>query len=65
MTEWVEVLGTIGGASIALSLVPQVIKTYHTKSAGDISHIYQWVRIGIETEFIDIACVQNMKSNSL
>ena len=41
----VEALGTIGGVSIALSLVPQVIKTYRTQSAGDISYVYQAIYI--------------------
>jgi uncharacterized protein with PQ loop repeat len=40
-----DTLGTIGGVSIALSLVPQVIHTYRTKSAGDISYIYQAIYI--------------------
>mmetsp|Transcript_6371 Transcript_6371/g.9334 ORF Transcript_6371/g.9334 Transcript_6371/m.9334 type:complete len:350 (+) Transcript_6371:195-1244(+) len=36
-----EVIGAIGGVSISLSLVPQVIYTYKTKSVGDISYAYQ------------------------
>ena len=40
-----EILGTIGGISVALSLVPQVIHTYEMKSAKDISYIYQWIYI--------------------
>mmetsp|Transcript_9006 Transcript_9006/g.20317 ORF Transcript_9006/g.20317 Transcript_9006/m.20317 type:complete len:117 (-) Transcript_9006:220-570(-) len=40
-----EALGVIGGTSIALSLIPQVIKTYKTKSAGDISYVYQAIYI--------------------
>ena len=40
-----DVLGTIGGVSIALSLVPQVIHTYKTKKASDISYIYQAIYI--------------------
>ena len=40
-----ETLGTIGGVSIALSLVPQVIKTFRTKKAGDISYLYQFIYI--------------------
>mmetsp|Transcript_27454 Transcript_27454/g.46653 ORF Transcript_27454/g.46653 Transcript_27454/m.46653 type:complete len:133 (-) Transcript_27454:311-709(-) len=40
-----EVIGTIGGVSIALSLVPQVIHTYKIKKAGDISYIYQFIYI--------------------
>eukprot|EP00578_Thalassiosira_sp_NH16_P026614 CAMPEP_0181089494 /NCGR_PEP_ID=MMETSP1071-20121207/7336_1 /TAXON_ID=35127 /ORGANISM="Thalassiosira sp., Strain NH16" /LENGTH=118 /DNA_ID=CAMNT_0023171453 /DNA_START=21 /DNA_END=377 /DNA_ORIENTATION=- len=41
----VEVLGWLGGVCIALSLLPQVAKTYNTKSAGDISYAYQTIYI--------------------
>ena len=44
-TQALNTLGTIGGASIALSLVPQVIRTYRTKSAFDISYVYQAIYI--------------------
>jgi len=40
-----EVIGTIGGAFIALSLVPQVMHTYKIKKADDISYIYQFIYI--------------------
>ncbi|KAL7439523.1 hypothetical protein ACHAXM_006753 [Skeletonema potamos] len=40
-----DVFGTIGGVSIALSLVPQVRHTYKTKKARDISYIYQGIYI--------------------
>ena len=40
-----EVLGTIGGTLIALSLAPQVYKTYQTRSALDISYFYQGIYI--------------------
>ncbi|KAL9182062.1 hypothetical protein ACHAXT_012405 [Thalassiosira profunda] len=41
----VETVGTIGGSMIALSLLPQVIYTFKTKSAGDISYLYQAIYI--------------------
>ena len=44
-TQALNTLGTIGGVSIALSLVPQVIRTYRTKSAYDISYVYQAIYI--------------------
>ncbi|KAL7525129.1 hypothetical protein ACHAXR_000870, partial [Thalassiosira sp. AJA248-18] len=41
----VEIVGTIGGTMIALSLLPQTVHTYQTKSAGDISLLYQGIYI--------------------
>jgi MtN3 and saliva related transmembrane protein len=41
----IQVVGLIGGATIALSLLPQVYKTYRTRSAADISYFYQGVYI--------------------
>ncbi len=37
MGNVIDILGTVGGVMISLSLVPQVVKTYRTKSAEDIS----------------------------
>ena len=45
MSPAIEILGTIGGTMIALSLLPQVIHTFRTKSAGDISYVYQGIYI--------------------
>lgn len=45
MAVGIEILGFVGGASISASLIPQVIKTYRTKSATDISYIYQAIYI--------------------
>lgn len=39
----IEIVGFLGGATIALSLAPQVYKTWTTKSAKDISYAYQAV----------------------
>ncbi|KAL3930537.1 MAG: hypothetical protein SGBAC_011721 [Bacillariaceae sp.] len=39
------IIGTIGGFSISLSLVPQVYLTYKTKCADDISYTYQFIYI--------------------
>ena len=36
----VEMIGTIGALTICISAVPQVIKTYITKSSGDLSILY-------------------------
>ena len=40
-----ELIGTIGGITVALSLVPQVIHTFRTKKAEDISYNYQFIYI--------------------
>jgi len=36
----VEMIGTIGALVICVSAIPQVIKTYTTKSSGDLSILY-------------------------
>ena len=36
----IEILGTVGALVICISAVPQVIKTYTTKSSGDLSILY-------------------------
>lgn len=41
----IDVLGVLGGTTIAASLIPQVIKTFTSKSAGDISYVYQAIYI--------------------
>lgn len=38
-----EILGYIGGALVTISLAPQVIKSYRTKSTKDISIIYNLI----------------------
>jgi MtN3 and saliva related transmembrane protein len=43
--EIMEILGMIGGIAISMSLVPQVWKVYQTKSALDISYVYQGIYI--------------------
>jgi MtN3 and saliva related transmembrane protein len=43
--EIMEILGMIGGIAISMSLVPQVWKVYQTKSAIDISYVYQGIYI--------------------
>jgi MtN3 and saliva related transmembrane protein len=43
--EIMEILGMIGGIAISMSLVPQVWKVYKTKSAIDISYVYQGIYI--------------------
>ena len=40
-----DIVGTIGGMIISLSLIPQVYKTYKTKDASNISYLYQVVYI--------------------
>ena len=35
-----EILGTTGSLIMCASAVPQIIKTYRTKSSGDLSIIY-------------------------
>jgi MtN3 and saliva related transmembrane protein len=39
------ILGMIGGIAISMSLVPQIWKVYKTKSAIDISYVYQGIYI--------------------
>jgi MtN3 and saliva related transmembrane protein len=41
----IDMVGIIGGFTISFSLLPQVIKTWMTKSADDISYAYQGVYI--------------------
>jgi len=36
----IEILGIVGGLVICASVFPQVLKTYSTKSSGDLSIIY-------------------------
>lgn len=36
----VEMIGTIGALVICVSAIPQVIKTFKTKSSGDLSILY-------------------------
>ena len=36
----IEMIGTVGALVICISAIPQVIKTYTTKSSGDLSIIY-------------------------
>jgi len=40
-----NVIGTIGGFAISLSLLPQVYLTYKTKCADDISYAYQFIYV--------------------
>ena len=54
--EAIEILGTIGGTMIALSLLPQVIHTFRTKSAGDISYVYQGIYI-IGITFVNLYAI--------
>lgn len=48
-----EIVGFIGGSLIAVSLVPQVLKTYQTKSATDISYFYQGIYI-VGLSFVNV-----------
>jgi MtN3 and saliva related transmembrane protein len=45
MWNGIDLVGSIGGFAISFSLLPQVIKTWTTKSADDISYAYQAVYI--------------------
>lgn len=38
--NYIEMLGYLGGALVTISLLPQVIKSYTTKSTKDISIVY-------------------------
>lgn len=40
-----ELIGTVGGCAIALSLLPQVILSFRTKCTADISYTYQFIYI--------------------
>ena len=35
-----EILGTVGSLILCASAIPQIVKTYRTKSSGDLSIIY-------------------------
>ena len=40
-TSWIfEILGTAGSLILCASAIPQIVKTYRTKSSGDLSIIY-------------------------
>ena len=45
MIPTIEIVGIIGGMIISLSLIPQVYKTYQSKSATNISYTYQIIYI--------------------
>ena len=35
-----EILGTAGSLILCASVIPQIVKTYRTKSSGDLSFMY-------------------------
>ena len=35
-----EILGTVGSLILCASAIPQIVKTYRTKSSGDLSILY-------------------------
>lgn len=41
--EAIDVLGGVGGALLAASLAPQLIKLVLTKSAFDLSYLFLWM----------------------
>ena len=41
----IQIVGLLGYATISLSLLPQVFKTFRTRSAADISYVYQSIYI--------------------
>jgi MtN3 and saliva related transmembrane protein len=36
----IEILGTVGALVICISAIPQLLKTFTTKSSGDLSIVY-------------------------
>lgn len=42
---FIEMLGYMGGVLVTISLLPQVIKSYRTKSTKDISIVYTLILI--------------------
>ena len=54
-----EIVCFIGGSLIALSLVPQVLKTYQTKSATDISYFYQGIYI-VGLTFVNVYSIAEL-----
>jgi len=40
-----DIIGYIGGAILTLNLIPQIYKTWKTKSAGDISYLFLFISI--------------------
>ena len=59
-----EMLGYFGGVLVTVSLLPQVVKSYRTKSTGDISLVYTlilatglvlWVSYAILNAIIPLA----------
>lgn len=45
MATSTDIVGLLGGITIAVSLLPQVHKTWRTESASDISYTYQAIYI--------------------
>ena len=37
---WIEILGTVGTVLSTISLMPQVVRTWRTRSAADISAVW-------------------------
>ena len=61
--DWVQLLGLVAGACTSTSTFPQIIKTYRTKDARDISigmfsillaGVSLWVLYGIEKSDVPI-----------
>lgn len=59
----IEMLGYLGGALVTISLLPQVMKSYATKSTKDISIIYTlilmtglalWVSYAVLNEIVPL-----------
>lgn len=56
----VEMLGFLGGALVTISLLPQVIKSFRTKSTKDISIVYTLVLMTGLALWISYAILNNI-----
>ena len=56
----IEMLGFLGGALVTISLLPQVIKSFRTKSTKDISIVYTLVLMTGLALWISYAVLNNI-----
>ena len=58
----IEIIGFIAGALVAMSLLPQVIKSWKTKSAGDISVLWSIINLTGQVIWIVYGIVKSSPS---
>ena len=58
----IEIIGFVAGALVAVSLLPQVIKSWKTKSAGDISVLWSIINLTGQVIWIVYGIVKSSPS---